>query len=45
MTDEPQQPRPGTTAEMQAKPDHGEDSHVGPGLRKGETALLRVATS
>lgn len=38
--DEPQQPRPGLTAEMRTKPDHGEDSYVGKGLLKDRIALI-----
>jgi NAD(P)-dependent dehydrogenase (short-subunit alcohol dehydrogenase family) len=38
--DEPQQPRPGLTAKMRTKPDHGEESYVGKGLLKGNVALI-----
>lgn len=38
--DEPQQPRPGLTANMRTKPDHGEDSYVGKGLLEGKVALI-----
>jgi NAD(P)-dependent dehydrogenase (short-subunit alcohol dehydrogenase family) len=38
--DEPQQPRPGLTAKMRTKPDHGEDSYVGKGLLKDRVALI-----
>jgi hypothetical protein len=38
--DEPQQPRPGLTADMKTKPDHGEDSYVGKGLLAGRVALV-----
>ncbi len=38
--DEPRQPRPGLTAKMRTKPDHGEESYVGKGLLKGKVALI-----
>ena len=38
--DEPQQPRPGLTANMRTKPDHGEESYVGKGLLTGKVALI-----
>ena len=38
--DEPQQPRPGLTASMKTKPDHGEESYVGKGLLVGKVALI-----
>ena len=38
--DEPQQPRPGLTATMRTKPDHGEESYVGKGLLTDKVALI-----
>ena len=38
--DEPQQPRPGLTANMRTKPDHGEESYLGKGLLDGKVALV-----
>ncbi len=38
--DEPVQPRPGLTAAMRTKPDHGEESYVGKGLLTGKVALI-----
>jgi NAD(P)-dependent dehydrogenase (short-subunit alcohol dehydrogenase family) len=38
--DEPQQPKPGLSAEMRTKPDHGEESYVGKGLLAGRVALI-----
>ena len=38
--DEPQQPRPGLTANMRTKPDHGEESYVGKGLLQDKVALI-----
>lgn len=38
--DEPQQPKPGLSAEMRTKPDHGEESYVGKGLLEGRVALI-----
>ena len=40
FADEPQQPRPGLTAAMHTKPDHGEESYVGKGLLNGKVALI-----
>ena len=37
---EPQQPRPGLTANMRTKPDHGEESYVGKGLLRDKVALI-----
>lgn len=34
------QPMPGRTADMDPKPDHGEDSYVGSGKLSGKTALI-----
>ncbi|VXC92829.1 SDR family oxidoreductase [Sphingomonas sp. 8AM] len=38
--DEPRQPRPGLTANMRTKPDHGEESYVGNGLLTNKVALI-----
>ena len=38
--DEPQQPRPGLTAQMHTRPDHGEESYVGKGLLTDRVALI-----
>jgi NAD(P)-dependent dehydrogenase (short-subunit alcohol dehydrogenase family) len=38
--DEPQQPIPGTTAAMDTRPDHGEDSYRGSGRLAGKKALI-----
>lgn len=40
FADEPQQPRPGLTAAMHTKPDHGEETYVGKGLLNGKVALI-----
>ncbi len=37
---EQQQPAPGLSAEMNPKPDHGEESYVGKGLLAGKVALI-----
>jgi hypothetical protein len=42
--DEPRQPRPGLTAAMKTKPDHGEESYVGKGVLKDKVALVTVET-
>ena len=38
--EEAPQPRPGLTANMRTKPDHGEESYVGKGLLKDKVALI-----
>jgi NAD(P)-dependent dehydrogenase (short-subunit alcohol dehydrogenase family) len=37
---EQQQPRPGLTANMRTRPDHGEESYAGKGLLKDKVALI-----
>lgn len=42
---EQQQPMPGTTAAMDPRPDHGEDSYVGSGRLAGKSAIITGADS
>jgi len=42
---EQQQPMPGTTAQMDPRPDHGEDSYVGHGRLEGKKTIITGADS
>jgi NAD(P)-dependent dehydrogenase (short-subunit alcohol dehydrogenase family) len=42
---EQQQPAPGTTAQMDPRPDHGEESYVGHGRLEGKKAIVTGADS